>query len=232
MLEFLSGKASERKLRLFALACCRRIDRLIADARGREALEFAERHVDVGVVRRKGRAVIEREVRKAHMEAYNKMFSFPAGEERAKCLIVSNALDAAAQLLNTSAATAAHYVAAFSSFAVAWEAQVASGVAPYPYLQDSFKRPEQTRQARTLRDLFGNPYRPFALNPSWLRWKDGALAKMARAIYDQRRFGDLPVLADALEDAGCADTATLGHCRGGGEHVRGCWVVDLLLGKE
>jgi hypothetical protein len=54
---------------------------------------------------------------------------------------------------------------------------------------------------------------------------------MAQAIYEGRRFADLPVLADALEDAGCADAALLGHCRGPGEHVRGCWVVDLLLGK-
>jgi hypothetical protein len=82
-----------------------------------------------------------------------------------------------------------------------------------------------------LRDIFGNPFRPAVLDPSWLAWHDGAVRKMAQAIYDERRFADLPILADALEDAGCTDATILAHCRGRGEHVRGCWVVDLLLGK-
>jgi hypothetical protein len=56
--------------------------------------------------------------------------------------------------------------------------------------------------------------------------------KLSRAIYDDRAFDRLPVLADALEDAGCTDRTILAHCRSGGEHVRGCWVVDLLLGKQ
>ena len=58
------------------------------------------------------------------------------------------------------------------------------------------------------------------------------VALMAQAIYDEHRFGELPALADALEEAGCAEAAVLGHCRGGGEHARGCWVLDLLLGKR
>jgi hypothetical protein len=74
--------------------------------------------------------------------------------------------------------------------------------------------------------------RPFTADPSWLAWNDGTVAKLAAAIYDERRFADLPILADALEDAGCADAAVLAHCRGGGEHVRGCWVVDLLTGRQ
>jgi hypothetical protein len=83
-----------------------------------------------------------------------------------------------------------------------------------------------------IRDVIGNPFRPAVLDPAWLTWHDGAVRKMAQAIYDERRFGDLPILADALEDAGCADAAILAHCRETGEHVRGCWVVDLLLGKS
>jgi hypothetical protein len=55
---------------------------------------------------------------------------------------------------------------------------------------------------------------------------------MARAAYVERHFGDLPILADALEEAGCADAAILAHCRSGGAHVRGCWVVDLLTGRH
>ena len=61
--------------------------------------------------------------------------------------------------------------------------------------------------------------------------KDDALARSCQRIYDDRRFQDLPILADALEEAGCTDPEILGHCRGPGEHVRGCWVVDLILGK-
>ncbi len=69
-------------------------------------------------------------------------------------------------------------------------------------------------------------------DPSWLAWNDGAIRKIAQTIYDARAFDRLPLLADALEDAGCTDAAVLSHCREPGEHVRGCWVVDLLLGKS
>jgi hypothetical protein len=90
-----------------------------------------------------------------------------------------------------------------------------------------------TDGAAFLRCFFPNPCRPApAVDPSWLTWNDGTVAKLAAAIYDGRRFSDLPILADALEDAGCADAAMLAHCRCGGEHVRGCWVVDLLTGRQ
>jgi hypothetical protein len=87
-------------------------------------------------------------------------------------------------------------------------------------------------QQRTLREIFGNPFRPVAVEPSWLRWQDGTVVRIARAIYDERAFDRLPILADALEEAGCTNTDILSHCRQSGGHVRGCWVVDLLLGKE
>jgi hypothetical protein len=87
-------------------------------------------------------------------------------------------------------------------------------------------------QANLLRDIFGNPFRPITLEPSWLTWHGGLLVSMGQRMYDSRDFSDMPVLADALEEAGCQDQDILGHCRSGGEHVRGCWVVDLLLGKE
>jgi len=84
-----------------------------------------------------------------------------------------------------------------------------------------------------LRDIFGNPFRPVTVNPGWLAWNDGTVPRIAQAIYDERAFDRMTILADALEDAGCTDQDILGHCRSGGEHVRGgCWVVDLLLGKE
>ena len=88
-------------------------------------------------------------------------------------------------------------------------------------------------QTLILRCIFGPlPFRPVALDPALLAWNDGTIPKMAQVIYDDRAFDRLPLLADALEDAGCADADMLGHCRTPGEHVRGCWVVDLLLGKS
>lgn len=79
-----------------------------------------------------------------------------------------------------------------------------------------------------LRDIVGNPFRPIALDPAWLTT---TVHSLAQTVYDERAFDRLPVLADALEDAGCANHELLSHCRGPGSHVRGCWVVDLLLGK-
>jgi hypothetical protein len=89
--------------------------------------------------------------------------------------------------------------------------------APRPYL------------SAIVRDIFGNPFRPVAVDRAWLT---PTVTSLAQAIYDDRAFDRLPILADALEDAGCTDHDILAHCRGGGEHVRGCRVVDLLLGKE
>jgi hypothetical protein len=109
--------------------------------------------------------------------------------------------------------------------ACAWQALKNTGETPFV---TSWGLPGD---CEILRDLFGNPFRPVALAPTWLAWNGGALVKLAQAIYDERRFGDLPVLADALEEAGCMDADILGHCRSGGEHVRGCWVVDLVLGE-
>jgi hypothetical protein len=71
-----------------------------------------------------------------------------------------------------------------------------------------------------------------AVDPAWLKWNGGTVASLAKSIYDQRRFQDLPILADALEEAGCADAELLGHCRRDGPHVPGCWAIDAILGKE
>jgi len=67
-----------------------------------------------------------------------------------------------------------------------------------------------------------------AADPAWLT---PTVASLARGIYTDRAFDRLPILADALQDAGCDSADILGHCRGPGPHVRGCWVVDLVLGK-
>jgi hypothetical protein len=96
-------------------------------------------------------------------------------------------------------------------------------------------RDHQTRERDwcvVVRELYANPFRPVTFDPAWLTWHDGTVGNMARAIYDEREFGRLPVLADALEDAGCAATELLAHFRGPNEHYLGCWALDLLLGKE
>jgi hypothetical protein len=79
-----------------------------------------------------------------------------------------------------------------------------------------------------LRDIFGNPFRPVAFDPAWRTVTTVALANL---IDQDRDFTPMPILADALQDAGCDDADILDHCRGPGPHVRGCWVVDLVLGK-
>jgi hypothetical protein len=101
-----------------------------------------------------------------------------------------------------------------------------------PWRISNHNRPtaaQQRRLGQLIRDVFGNPLRPLVFDPAW---RTGSLVKLGRAIYQERTFDGLPILADALEDAGCHDADILGHCRQPGEHVRGCWVVDLILGKK
>jgi len=83
-----------------------------------------------------------------------------------------------------------------------------------------------------VREIFGNPFRPFVVESAWLAWDGGTVSHLARGIYDESAFDRLPVLADALEDAGCDDRAALDHCRSAGPHVKGCWVVDAVLGLK
>ena len=79
-----------------------------------------------------------------------------------------------------------------------------------------------------LRDIFGNPFRPVTFAPAW---RTDTAVLLARQMYDAREFSAMPILADALQDAGCDNADVLNHCRSGEPHVRGCWVVDLVLGK-
>jgi hypothetical protein len=89
---------------------------------------------------------------------------------------------------------------------------------------------EDHAHAALVRDIFGNPFRPVVFDPAWRT--DTAVA-LARQMYDSRDFSAMPILADALQDAGCDSEYVLNHCRdASATHVRGCWVVDLVLGKE
>jgi len=86
----------------------------------------------------------------------------------------------------------------------------------------------EVSNATLLRDIFGNPFKPVAFDPDW---RTSDVTAMSRGMYETRDFAAMPILADALQDAGCENADILDHCRGPGPHVRGCWVVDLVLGK-
>jgi hypothetical protein len=91
---------------------------------------------------------------------------------------------------------------------------------------------ERAWQAALLRELSGNPFRPrYPLADDLLRWDDGLIPLLAAGIYRDNAFDRLPILADALLDAGCDNEELLAHCRSGGEHVRGCWALDAVLGR-
>jgi hypothetical protein len=201
------SRAGRRALRLFACACCRTAWDQLAKPTGQEAVLVIERYAD-GL-----------ESRQALDSARAAVWALPVARDPRAYVTAHGPCQA-----HWGAITPAH-----AALPHAYDA--AQNAARYAQRAVGFA--DGAAFAGLLRDIFGNPFRPApALEPAWLAWNDGTVAKMAAAIYDGRRFADLPLLADALEDAGCADPAILAHCRGGGEHVRGCWVVDLLTGRE
>jgi hypothetical protein len=216
MLEVLRGRASDRKLRLFAAACCRAAWQVFTDERSRAAVEACERFAD---------GLASADALRAAWEGADKAEddAIAGGRQRVG---VNVAIAVKAALRATVGTAEALLIGRAAAVAAAWAVPTDDRAAQLAELNAGL-----ARSGRLLRDLFGNPFRPAALDPAWLAWNGGAVRKMAESIYEERRFADLPVLADALEDAGCADAAVLAHCRGPGEHVRGCWVVDLLLGK-
>jgi hypothetical protein len=205
MLQHLRG-ASDRKLRLFAHACWHRLGHLLCDERLREFLRILELNAD-GLV----------PVTAARAAARQAVGPFPQSSVGgAREHEVSGRL--AHWGGHRRARTAARQAARAARDAAAW-------------IGDWAVAAEAKAQRDLLRDIFGNPFRPVAAEPSWTAWNGGVVGKLAGSTYEERAFERLPVLADALEEAGCTDADILAHCRGGGEHVRGCWVVDLLLGK-
>jgi hypothetical protein len=210
ILEYLRGKASDRKLRLFAVACCRRIWHLLIDERSRKAVLVAERDAD------QARPEEVSEV------FYQSQCAFRVCEYASDCH--ADAAWAACQLAEPSEDRLEKAVRV---------ALLAASAAGYPtdscYSTDRDKiEVEYEHQCHLLRDVFGNPFRPASTSTAWLLPNVIALAQM---IYEERAFDRLPELAAALEEAGCHDADTLGHCRQAGPHVRGCWVVDAILGK-
>jgi hypothetical protein len=216
MLELLRGKASDRKLRLFAVACCRRIWHLLTDEPSRRAVEEAER-VDEGV-------------RAAELElAFANAFA--SCLEAAESSLGQFAAEAAAHTCEDDAMVAAEWASQTAAQVAAHEQgglTLSHSVASVGVLADLL-RGARAKQCDSLRDIFGNPFHPLPMDPAWLT---PPVTQFASAIYDTRAFVRMPALADALEQAGCHDLDILAHCRQSGEHFLGNWLLDLLLGKE
>jgi hypothetical protein len=206
MLKAVGRRLSARKKRLFACACCRRILHLIPDARAREALEVSERFADSAATRTQLAAACS-----MAWEAYEEAMSAEAPEEP-----FAEAVEAACGR-KLDAAAVAHTARLEECYAEPTPEEMA------------FTEAEWVAQAELLRDLVGNPFRPTAVAQGW---RSTDVLALAREIYAGGRYEQMSILADALEDAGCADAEVLRHCRGAGPHVRGCWVVDGLLEKR
>jgi hypothetical protein len=235
MLRFVWQDGSERKVRLYLCSGCRHVQHLFFDPASIAAVEVAERFAD-------GQAS-EEDLRKAAWFAESPTFGydfeerflnqFPGREGVLACLIEKGAVpeavlhggewrvDEAGKSRLIAAASLAEFCA-IPSFGSDWGFQFV---------------PEVDWPGRWLIDcVFGNPFRLFSPDPWWLT---ADVIALAQAAYAERILPDghlepqrLAVLADALEEAGCADRAILDHLRGEGPHVRGCWVIDLALGKE
>jgi hypothetical protein len=203
MLGFLGDteKASERKLRLFGCACCRRVWHNM-DKHSRRAVEVAERFADEGA------GWWER--------LWYKATTWPGGGwwegHPGRTATVNGPPRMAAFLLVSrwSQPQTEAVDVAFVSFTMEEEKSSAG-------------------QCHLLREILGNPFCPLTLDPAW---KTPTVLLLARSLYEERRFEDMPVLADALEEAGCTDAELLGHLRSPGPHVRGCWGLDVVLGKS
>ena len=238
MLAHLGERASARKKRLFASACVRRIRSMLTDERLRKGVELAERFADGKIDGRRLRSArhIVRALRRERQEAENRRPTWKARAARSAAQAVEALLAAKDPLLEMPRdirdhpdVVSATRTARASVRAIA--AQIEEHLEVPPVAQPP-GRLETLDAVDLLREIFGNPFRPIVIDPAWLIWKKNRVARMARAIYDQRRFRKLPILADTLEAAGCTDAGLLTHCRARREHVRGCWVVDALLGID
>jgi hypothetical protein len=214
MMECLDGRASERRVCLFAAACYRRIWEILPEGR-RGAVDVLERFAE---------ALASPEELDAAGAALSELaWDWP----------VTRALGGGEVWLAWWAANQANWLAARAAAG----SQLSGTQVVIPWaVQRSTARKALAHAARC---IFGNPFRPAAFDPAWRTWNGGAAVDLARAAYQARQLpagtldGDrFAILADALEEAGCADAQILGHCRDRGPHYQGCYVVDLVLGRD
>jgi hypothetical protein len=191
----------ERKIRLFAVACCRMIWPRLKDRRSREAVEVAERYAD---------GLATPGELNSSWTAARKLADALKEETESQPVRFYAAENAAAWAASRDVVRAAQLAAVWAGLA----------------------ERDWTTQPDLLRCLMGNPFRPLSMAPAIVAWQQGTVVKVASAIYEDRRWEDMPLLGDALEEAGCTDQAVLDHCRGPGPHARGCFVVDALLNRS
>jgi hypothetical protein len=205
MLEYLRGKATERKLRLFAVATARSVWDMFEREDMRQAVEAGERHAD---------GLMTEEDLRPHATAMYGYLTNPTPETREWFPGIGRGSREKLGVLKLALCS----VFTRKGLAILSTHAYRDGLV----LTNQYQPP-------LLRDLFGNPFHPVSAEPSWLT---STVLQLAASIYADRAFDRLPILADALQDVGCDRADMLDHCRGPGPHVRGCWVVDLVLGKE
>jgi hypothetical protein len=213
-LELLRGKASDRKLRLFAVACCRHVWTRLNDARLKSAIETSEKLAD-------GMAS-KADLENAHRSASDALDAIQSEVSEQRWYYADNhAAEAVYEACRgTVSGESLNHIVTFTTESVVLATNADEAAT---------RQRETGAKAIWVRDIFGNPFRPVTLHPAW---RTSNVTALAQTIYDDRAFDRLPILADALEDAGCDNADILNHCRQPGEHVRGCWVVDLILGKS
>lgn len=216
------AKWDQRKLWLFGCACLRRVWHLLKDQRSRCCVELAERFVD-------GQAS-EQEVG----ETWDR-FLAAADTETLEDFPGFDSYEAIRNLVCFVDPTASLQIASEVAEGVGGFAAQAVPVAPPATWSDArtqsnqrARRAERNVQVKLLRDIFGNPFRPTTIDSAWVT---SSVVELTRVIYEDRAFARMLELADALENEGCTNADILAHCRQLGGHVRGCWVVDLILGK-
>jgi hypothetical protein len=207
MLDFLKDKSSDRKLRLFSCACCYRIGTLFPDGPALDAVRIAERYAD-GVATEAERLMADKIAQHEWAEILDHCayFLYPL-----TMALVATGRNPWQHL----SANAAEVGRAAASEGDADEAQVLIAL--------------HQSQPALIHDIFGSPFRATMFDPTSLT---PAVIALAHTIYEEREFERMPELADELEKAGCTNADVLEHCRGPGPHVRGCWVLDLLIGKR
>jgi hypothetical protein len=204
---------SSRKFRLYGCACVRRFWELLDDDRCRNGVEVSERFAD-------GLAT-DRQLDDAHAASHK------AKQEWARKMKKSPVPWTVTDEKRRDAMIAALRMATRKG--PAWKA-AEQAVAYAKLAARRAQKQEDKYQTLLLREIF-HPF-TIAVDPDWLHCNDRTAAKLAQVIYDERAFERLPIMADALEEAGCTDAEVLGHLHGPGPHVRGCWALDLLLAKE
>lgn len=215
MVHFLNGRVSDRKLRLFAVACCRRFWSIMeVDAISRDAVETVERFVD-------GRAT----VKECRLARASVGVRFGPGTGKVVCA-ARRLAKAALEPNAVRAASDASSQAAFLTGSIARESEMRYAEASAA--ERCAIANERQQQAALLRYIVGNPFDPVTVHPSWLT---SDVMLLARGIYDEKAFDRMPILADALEDAVCTNNDMLISLRHGTDHARGCWILDAILGK-